>query len=161
MNIIIDIECFDNNIIKELGFCNGKISRGFAFLPPYSYSECTEKEKRTNSFCTRNRHLLGWNAGHYAYAHLENIVKDLTYDNASYFAKGHQKCLLLSKLFNKPFTNLEEYGCPKVSKLPYQFKLCSSYPDKHKLTMHCAQKKAETFYDWFDDLNSVFAVRPE
>ncbi len=156
MDIVIDIECFYNNVVKELGFCNGTISKNFSFQPPYPYEFCTKKEKRVNSWCTRKFHFIGWNSGSYSYGELPAVIKSLSFPNAKYYAKGLQKCQLLEKLFQKPFINLEELGCPKISELVCDNVMCPSYTDRHKLTTRCAYKKAVTFYTWLHNFQNIF-----
>ena len=70
--------------------------------------------------------------------------------NAEVFAKGLEKCRLLTRLFEQNVENLDDYGCPKIRDL---FKAdsswtCSSYPFRHKTRLHCSERKAKVYGEW-------------
>ena len=70
--------------------------------------------------------------------------------NAEVFAKGLEKCRLLTNLPGRNVENMDDYGCPKIRDL---FKtdsswICSSYPFRHKTWLHCAERKAKVYGDW-------------
>ena len=63
-----------------------------------------------------------------------------------YFAKGTEICKILGNLLDKDGGNLEDHGCPKVQDLVYEKTWgCTSYPFRHKTTLHCAERKAKMF----------------
>ena len=69
---------------------------------------------------------------------------------AEVFAKGLEKCRLLTNLLGQNVENLDDYGCPKIQDL---FKtdsswICSSYPFRHKTRLHCAERKAKGYGGW-------------
>ena len=58
--------------------------------------------------------------------------------NAEVFAKGLEKCRLLTNLLGRNVENLHDYGCPKIQDLVKTDSLwiCSSYPIRHKTRLH-------------------------
>ena len=157
MDIVIDVEMFSNNIVKELGICSGTYNAGFLLKPPHSFEQCTEKDKQTNSWLMRNFHEIAWNAGTYEYCELPTIIQTLNRPNAVFYAKGMAKCSILSILFQKIFINLDDRGCPTAIELvaqqwAHRIK-CDSYPGRHGPSIHCAQKKAIMYHDWLSDNN--------
>ena len=70
--------------------------------------------------------------------------------NAEEFAKGLEKCRLLTRLLGQNVENLDNYGCPKRQDLVKtdSWWICSSYPFEHKARFHCAERKAKVFEEW-------------
>ena len=70
--------------------------------------------------------------------------------NAEVFAKGLDKCRLLTKILGQTVENLDDYGCPKNQDLVKSDSLwnCSSYPFQHKTRLHCAEWKAKAYGEW-------------
>ena len=70
--------------------------------------------------------------------------------NAEVFAKGVEKCRLLTNLLGQNVENLDDYGCPKIQDLVKTDNLCicSSYPFRHKTRLHCAERKAKLYGEW-------------
>ena len=65
------------------------------------------------------------------------------------FAKGTEKCKILGNLLDKEVENLEDHGCPKVQDLVDEENwICSSYPFRHKTTLHCAERKPKLLGNW-------------
>ena len=67
--------------------------------------------------------------------------------NAELFAKGPEKCRLLTRLIGQNVENLDDYGCPKIEDF---FKtdslwICSGYTFRHKTKFHCAERKAKLY----------------
>ena len=65
--------------------------------------------------------------------------------NAEVFAKGFEKCRLLTRLLGQNVENLDNYGCPKIQDLAREGKvksswICSSYLFRHKTRLHCAEE---------------------
>ena len=72
--------------------------------------------------------------------------------NAEVFAKGFEKCRLLTRLLGQNVENLDDYGCPKIPDLVGEGKAnsswtCSSYHFRHKARPHCAERKAKVYGD--------------
>ena len=70
--------------------------------------------------------------------------------NAEVFARGLEKCRLLTRLLGQNVETLDDYGCPKVQDLVKTDSLwiCSSYPVRHKTRLHCAERKAKVYGEW-------------
>ena len=69
---------------------------------------------------------------------------------AEVFAKGFEKCRLLTNLLGRNEENLDDYGCPKIQDLVKRDSswICSSYLFRHKTRLHCAERKAKVYGDW-------------
>ena len=67
---------------------------------------------------------------------------------AEIFAKGLEKCRLLTNLLGQTVEN--DYGCPKVQDFVKMDSLwmCSSYPSRHKTRLHCAEREAKVYGEW-------------
>ena len=68
--------------------------------------------------------------------------------NAEVFAKGVEKCRVLTNLLGQNVGNLDDYGCPKIQDLGNSLWTCSSYPLRHKARLHCAERKAKVYGEW-------------
>ena len=70
--------------------------------------------------------------------------------NAEVFAKGFEKCRLLSSLLGQNVENLDDYGSLKIQNLVKTDSLwnCFSYPFRHKTRLHCAERKAKVYGEW-------------
>ena len=70
--------------------------------------------------------------------------------NAELFAKGLEKCGLLTRLLGQNGENLDDYGCPKIQDLvkTERWWICSSYAFRHKTRVHCADRKAKVNGEW-------------
>ena len=100
---------------------------------------------------TKNVHGVNWNNGKVDYADLPTIVYQPCSPTTEYFAKGLEKCKILSNYLCKDVENLDNFGCPKASKLISNEDTiweCSNYPFRHKKTLHCAEKKAYAYGTW-------------
>ena len=66
---------------------------------------------------------------------------------AEVFAKGLEKCKLLTNLLGQNVENLDDHGCPKIQDLVKTDSLwiCSSYLFRHKTKLHCAERKATVY----------------
>ena len=146
--IVLDVELTDKNVIEELGlFIHGSV-KGFSFRPPKAF----EPNKQT-SWNTKHLHGIAWSSGKLDYDKLFAVFYDIKLMNAEMFAKGLEKCRLLTRLLGKNVENLDDYGCPKIQDLVGEGKansswICSSYPFRHKTRLHCAERKAKVYGDW-------------
>ena len=73
--------------------------------------------------------------------------------NAEVFARGFEKCRLLTRLLGQNVEKLGHYGRPKTQDLVGEGKtdsswICSSYIFRHKTRLHCAESKAKVYGDW-------------
>ena len=69
--VVLDIECIENNIVKELGVYKDGKTEGYSFLPP--------KKFKPNLFGVHSKHLHGinWSSGYEKYTELEKTLKNL------------------------------------------------------------------------------------
>ena len=58
--------------------------------------------------------------------------------NAEVFARGLEKCRLLSSLLEQNVENMDDYGCPKIQDLVKTDGswICSNYPFRLKTRLH-------------------------
>ena len=94
--VVLDIECLENKIVKELGvYQNGQFV-GYSFLPPKKFKATSQ-----SAWCTKHLHGISWNSGHEKYTELENILKKLKAPETEFFAKGYEKCKKFCQKFWK------------------------------------------------------------
>ena len=144
-SIVLDIELCEENIIKELGlYIDGSV-QGFSFCPPKSF-----KPNKQTTWNTSHLHGIACSSGELDYEKLFAVFYDIKVMNAEEFAKGLEKCELLTNLLGRNVENLDDYGCPKIQDLVKRDSswICSNYPFRHKTRLHCAERKAKVYGDW-------------
>ena len=143
--IVLDIELTEKNVIKELGiFIDGSV-QGFSFCPLKAF-----KPNKQTSWNTKHLHGNAWSSGKLDYDELFAFFYDIKVMNAEVFAKGLEKCRLLSNLLGRNVESLDDYGCPKIRDLVKtdSSRICCSYLFRHKTRLHCAERKAKVYGDW-------------
>ena len=143
--ILLDIELTEKNTIKELGlFIDGSV-QGFSFCPPKSF-----KPNKQTTWNTSHLHGIAWSSGKLDYEKLFAVVYDIKVMNAEVFAKGLEKCRLLTTFLGQNVENLDDYGCPETQDLVKRDSSlnCSSYPFPHKTRLHSAERKAKVYGEW-------------
>ena len=143
--IVLDIELTEKKIIKELGlFIDGSV-QGFSFCPPKAF-----KPNKQTTWNTRHLHGIAWSSGKLDYEKLFAVFYDIKVMNAEVFAKGLEKCRLLTTFLGQNVENLVDYGCPKIQDLFKTDSLwtCSSYLFRHKTRLQCAERKAKVYGEW-------------
>ena len=138
--VVLDIECLEGKIVKELGIFKDGIVLGYSFLPPTDYKPTFQAK-----WNLKNMHRINWNHGKLDYSELAFIIHRHCSPTTEYFAKGLEKCKVLLAYLCKDVKNLDDLGCPNASKLLENDDAdwnCSNYPYRHKKTLHCAEKKA-------------------
>ena len=141
---VLDIELTEKNIIKELELCIDGSVQGFSFSPPKTFTP-----NKQTTWNTNHLHGLAWSSGKLDYEKLFAVFYDIKVMNAEVFAKGLEKCRLLTTLLGQTVENLDDYGCPKIQDLvTSSLWNCSSYPFRHKTRLHCAERKAKVYGDW-------------
>ena len=143
--ILIDIVLTEKNVIKELGaFIDGSV-QGVPFCPPKTF-----KPNKQTSWNTKHLHGIAWSSGKLDYEKLFAVFYDIKVMNAEVFAKGFEKCRLLSTLLGQNVENLDEYGCPEIQDLVKTdcLWICSSFPFRHKTRLHYAGRKAKLYGEW-------------
>ena len=143
--VVLDIECIENKIVKELGVYQNGQTVGYSFLPPKNFKATSQ-----SAWCTKHLHRTNWNSGHEKYTELEKILKKLKAPETEFFAKGYEKCKILSEILETKVTNLDDYACPKMQHLIFKDEEngWSNYPFRHANTLHCAERKAFAYGTW-------------
>ena len=143
--IVLDIELIEKNKIKELGlFIDGSV-QGFSFCPPKTF-----KPNKQTTWKTSHLRGIAWSSGKLDHENLFAVFYKINVMNAQVFAKGLEKCRLLTNLLGQNVENFDDYGCPKIQNLVKTNSLwnCSSYPFRHKTRLHCAERKAKVYGEW-------------
>ena len=78
--VVLDIECFENKIVKELGVYKNVQIVGYSFLPPKKFKATTQ-----SAWCTKHLHGTNWNCRHEKYTELEKILKKLKAPETEFF----------------------------------------------------------------------------
>ena len=110
--IVLDIELTEKNMIKELGLFNDGSLQRFSFCPPKTF-----KSNKQTSWNTKHLHGIAWSNGELDYEKLFAVFYDMEVMNAEVFAKGFEKCKLLTILLGRNVEILDDYGCPKIQDL--------------------------------------------
>ena len=142
---VLHIELTDKNIIKELGlFIDGSIQE-VSFCPPKTF-----KPNKQTTWNTGHLPGIAWSSEKLDYDKLFAVFYDIKVMNAEVFAKGLEKCRLLSRLLGQNVENLDHFGCPKIQNLVETDSLwkCSSYLFLLKTRFHCAERKPKVYGEW-------------
>ena len=134
--------------MKELGLFIDSSLLGFSFCPPETF-----KPNKQTTWTTNHLHEIAWSSGKPEYEKLFAVFYDIKLMNAEVFAKGFEKCRLLTRLLGQIVEYLDDYGCPKIQDLVGEGQansswICSSYPFRHKTRLYCAERKAKVYGDW-------------
>ena len=143
--IVLDFELTEKNITNELGLNIDGSVQGFSICPPKSF-----KPNKQTTWNTSHLHGIAWGRGKLDYEKLLAVSYDIKVMNAEVFAKGLEKCRLLTNLLGRNVENLDDYGCLKIQDLVQTDSswICSSYALRHKRRLHCAERKAKVYGDW-------------
>ena len=136
--IVLDIELTDKNIVKELGFFIDRSVQRFSFCPAKGF-----KPNKQTIWNAGHLHGIAWSSGKLKYEKLFAVFYDM-------FAKGFEKCRLLTSLLGQNVENLDDYGCPKIQDLlkTESLWICSNYLFRHKTRLHCAERRAKVYGEW-------------
>ena len=143
--IVLDIELTEKNIIKELGlFIDGSVQR-FSFCPPNTF-----KPNKQTTWNTTHPHGNAWSSGKLDYEKLFAVFHDIKVMNAEVFAKGLDKCRLLTTFLGQNVETLDDFSYPKIQDLVKTDSLwnCSGYHFRHNTRLHCAERKAKAYGEW-------------
>ena len=143
--IVLDIKLTEKNTIKELGLFIDSSLQGFSFCPSKTF-----KPYKQTTWNTRHLHGIAWSSGKLDYEKLFAVFYEIKVTNAEVFAKGLEKCRLLTKLIRQNVENLDDHDCPKIQDLVKTDSscICSSYPFRHKTRLQCAERKAKVNGEW-------------
>ena len=157
--IVLDLEGFKLKslgfIIKELSLCSSYNDTIF-FKPPLKFADLPTHDRQTVIWLTNNLHGLDWDEGDIPYCDLKTICLSFSFrfTRKNFFAKGIEKCELLSKLLQKTVYNLEDLNCPRISEIISEEQVPSCYHHSNfrstndQLSNHCAERKARIFSQW-------------
>ena len=125
--IVLDIELSEENKIKELILFWWFCTKSFIL------STKTFTPNKQTTWNTRHLHGIAWSSGKLEYEKLFAVFYDIKVMNAEVFAKGLEKCRLLTSLLGQNVEKLDDYGWPKNQDLVKTDSLwiCSSYPFPH------------------------------
>ena len=115
--------------------------------------KCTFKPNKQTTWNTNNLNGIARSSGKLEYEMLFAVSYDIKVLNAEVFAKGFEKCRLLTRLLGQNVEILDDYGCPKNQNLVGDGKtnsswISSSYRFRRKTRLHCAKRKAKVYGDW-------------
>ena len=68
--VVLDIECIESNIVKELGVYKDGQTEGYSFLPPKKFKSTSQ-----SFWCTQHLHGINWSIGYEKHTELEKIKK--------------------------------------------------------------------------------------
>ena len=68
--VVLDIDCFENKIVKELGVNKNGQTVGYSFLPRKKIEAPSQSAR-----CTKHLHGVNWSSGHENYTELVKILK--------------------------------------------------------------------------------------
>ena len=154
--VLLDFEGFryktDEFIIKELSVCGDYLDTVYLY-PPYGFEYLTLEERRAYQWQTKFLHGLYWHRGDYPYSFLGDFCKSvvLRYPNSKFYAKGTEKCSVLTNYLRKTVENLEDFGCLKVEEIQSTAACCERHSHllpNYQADKHCAQRKARIFSNW-------------
>ena len=143
--IVLDIELTEKNKIKELGlFIDGSLQE-FPFCPRKTFTPNKQTKWNTNHL-----HGIAWCSRRLEYEKLFTVFYDIRVMNAEVFAKGLEKCRMLTTFLGQNVEILDDYSCPKCQSLVKTDSLwnCSSYPFRHKPRLHSAERKTKVYGEW-------------
>ena len=140
--ILLDIDLTEKDTIKELGLCIVGSLQGFSFCPPKTF-----KPNKQTTWNTSHLHGIAWSSGKLDYDKLCAVFHNINVMNAEVFAKGLEKCRLLTRLPGQKVESLDDYGCPKIQDLvkTNSSLICSSYLFRQKTRLQNAERKAKRY----------------
>ena len=105
--VVMDIECIENNIVKELGVYKDGQTVGYSFIPHKKFKPTSQ-----SSWCTKHLHGTNWSSGYVKYTELEKKMNNLEARETEIFAKCYEKCKILSEFLETKIIVLDDYACP-------------------------------------------------
>lgn len=149
MNCVIEGNFFKVNrqwIVKELAFIVLETGESgvFTFKPPYPFKKLSDDDKRQCRWISHNICDLRWDDGERPYSTRREIFDLILGKASTFFTKGLEKSVELSAILGVTVTNIEDFGCPKLSELE-DVELSGTF---HFKTIHCALRKAKKISKW-------------
>ena len=126
--LVLNIECLENKIVKELGVYKDGQTVGYSFVHPKKF------ELTFNVLGVQSIFMESFGAA--VTKNILNFKKKLKIFEASeteVFAKDNEKCKILSDFWELKIINFDDYACPKNQHVIFKDKKkhdwrCSSYP---------------------------------
>ena len=111
--IVLDIELTEENIIKELGLVIDGSLQGLSFCLPQTF-----KAIKQTTWNTSHLYGIAWSIGKPDYDKLFAVFYNIKVMNAEMFAKGLEKCRLLTRLLGQNVKILDDWWLwlPKISR---------------------------------------------
>ena len=133
-----------------------QLQRYNIFKPSLKFADLPAHDRQTVIWLTSNLNDLEWDEGDIPYCDLKTICLSFSFRfiRKNFFAKGIEKCELLSKLLLKTVYNLEDLNCPQISEIISEEQVPSCYlhsnfrSTKDQFSYHCAERKARIFSQW-------------
>ena len=66
--VVLDFECIENKVVKELGVYKNGQTVGYSFLPPTNVKATSQSD-----WFTKHLHGINWSSGHEIYTEQKNI----------------------------------------------------------------------------------------
>ena len=115
--VVLDIECIENKIVKELGvYSIDKLWDISFFLP---------KSSKLHLILLGVRSIFMDSFGTVAMKNiliLKKVLKKLKAPETEFFGKGYEESKILSEILETKITNLDDYARPKVQNLIFKLK---------------------------------------
>ena len=159
MSLIVDIECYvdvnNEYVVKEMAMKNTSTGQlqCIIFAPPYPFDELPRKMQQHNMWIYENIHRIPWDSGSVPYDTLKHQVESAALTASSIYAKGHEKCKLLKKLFNKKIIDLNTLQCPSPYRIEGDYHGC--FVKSHEHLEHCALRKCLKLSAWLCKNNPI------
>lgn len=161
--VIVDLQGFklveDNEFIcKEIAVINIKTDECVSkiFKPPFLWSALSNKNKKNVQWLTKYVHGLEWCSGDVSYDNLMTTIQELLSISEinKIYVKGLEKLKWLERFVCKKIINLEDFDCPKLSKLcePVQ----ADYNNSLNFINHDGVHNAKVLAKWFKTRFNTF-----
>ena len=79
----------------------------------FHFVQQKHKHNKQTTWNTSHLHGIAWSSGMLDYDKLFAVFYKTKVMNAEVFAKGFEKCRLLTRLLGQNVENLDDYSCPK------------------------------------------------
>ena len=110
--IVLDVELTEKNICKELGFLLMVLYKDFHFVHQRLLNLIKRRHGTQNIYMELPGVIESW-----IMINCLLSFNDIKVIIAEVFAKGLEKCRLLSGLLGQNVEKLDDYGCPKIQDL--------------------------------------------
>lgn len=165
MELVMDVEGFKSSantfIFKEVSISNviGTTVDTYLFKPPFPWGGLQVRYKSENSWLTRNYHGLSWESGSVPYTAVSLTLQPFLQAASVIYVKGLEKRKWLQENFPKTdFINIEDIGCPSLSKLQTMqedIERCPHHIKADCVARSCAEENVQLLKYWLSQRDSV------